>query len=254
MVDLTLRETKGSVLTHAEMDTNLTNLKAAVEKSANIDTGLPWVSGTYTYGAIVKYLENTYICIVASTTTTPSNTSAWTLISKNKYNVEEISNVVITSPVNNDFFVYDATLLKWKNKTIVYNVASLSDILLATVTDGDSLFFDGASSKWKNKKLEKNFSINFSGTLAKSLSEVPYYPSATVKITGYYLSFGTKPTVASNFQIKKNGILIYNITVPANTVVTVRSALNITLTISDYLSIDNYIETGKNLRITFLYE
>jgi hypothetical protein len=104
------------------------------------------------------------------------------------------------------------------------------------------------------EQIEQTFSINFVGVLAQSLHESRYYPSKPINVKKFYLSFGIVPSSNSYFKIKKNDIELYTINVVANTFVTEKTAIDIPLEPTDYLSIDSYISTGKNLRIVFIYE
>jgi hypothetical protein len=206
-------------MTHAEADSNFSNLKNAVENCVNITSSPTWAVGTYRYGALVKYDYIAYVCVAQTTTTTPGTSSDWMSIGNVGYGLGSLGDTTITSPAN-----------------------------------GNTLIFDSTVNRWINKNFDMTFRMNFVGFLTQSLSESKYYPSRIIKITGFYYNFGIAPGVASNFQIKKNGTTVSTVTVPPNTAFVAKSALDISLGVTDYLTIDSYIASGKNLCITFIYE
>jgi hypothetical protein len=206
-------------MTHAEADSNFSNLKNAVENCVNITSSPTWAVGTYRYGALVKYDYIAYVCVAQTTTTTPGTSSDWMSIGNVGYDLGSLGDTTITSPAN-----------------------------------GNTLIFDSTVNRWVNKNFDMTFRMNFAGFLEKSLSESKYYPSRTIKVTGFYYNFGTAPSITSNFQIKKNGTLISTVDVTAGVTFVPKTALDIILNITDYLTIDNYVSSGKNLSIIFIYE
>jgi hypothetical protein len=160
-----------------------------------------------------------YICVAESTTSIPNSSLDWLAIGNVGYLMASLGDTTITNPVNGNTLVYDSVI-----------------------------------GKWVNKNFDMTFRLNFAGFLEKSLSETKYYPSRTIKITGFYFNFGTPPSTPNDFQIKKNGTLITTVNVAANTSLSTKTAVDITLTTADYLSVGNYITSGKNLSIVFLYE
>jgi hypothetical protein len=115
VVALITRTVKGSSLTHAELDGNFDNIKAAIEGQvldnlADVnastptdgqaliydqatDTWIPgsvasggikvptaYISGTYTVGDSVVYNAATYVCIAASTTALPTVITDWQIL------------------------------------------------------------------------------------------------------------------------------------------------------------------------------
>jgi hypothetical protein len=64
------------------------------------------------------------------------------------------SDVLITSPANNDVLTYEAASSKWKNKTSVAGASTLAadtDVVLTSPANNDVLTYETSSSKWKNK-------------------------------------------------------------------------------------------------------
>jgi hypothetical protein len=219
MVDLTLRETKGSVLTHAEMDTNLVNLKNAVNRSVNINKGLLWSAGTYTYGSLVRYNGIAYICDVESTDALPTDTNSWKPVGKGTYSVPELTDVALTNPSNSDVLSYDA-----------------------------------ASNNWVNKKIKLSFRMNFSGILEPVISNVRYYPVNNISIKSFFITLGLASNVAGSVTVNKSNspVLIVPIGVGVD-------KINLTpfilpLTTDEYLTVNCNMPAGKDLSMTFIYE
>lgn len=64
------------------------------------------------------------------------------------------TDVVISSPANNDVLTYETSSTKWKNKPAAAGSSTLAadtDVLLASPANNDVLTFETSSSKWKNK-------------------------------------------------------------------------------------------------------
>jgi hypothetical protein len=236
------------------MDTNLVNLKNAVNRSVNINKGLPWSAGTYTYGALIRHQDMAYVCIADSTTAVPTDPLAWSPIGKGSYLLDEIADVDIVAPNHNDFLLYDEISDTWQNQAVSYTVSSLSDISLTGAQTGDVMTYNGLTDRWENKKIPGNFRMNFLGPLEPVTSTVRYYPIRSITVKSYFITAGGAPNAAGNLVIKKNNVTVTTVSVPSGTVKTDTTPLSIVLSTTDYLTVDSTLSSGKDLSIIFIYE
>jgi hypothetical protein len=64
-------------------------------------------------------------------------------------NLDALSDVIITSPADNQALLYKTASTKWINATLPNGaLASLTDVVLTTPTDDQLLRYDGGSSRW----------------------------------------------------------------------------------------------------------
>lgn len=93
----------------------------------------------------------------------------------------------------------------------------------------------------------------FRGTLTSISSKAPWYPDRAVKVIGYYMVIGTKSTAPVAVTVKKNGSAESALVLPANTVKTAITDVNIDMTLDDYLTVDLSATSGKDLTVYFIY-
>lgn len=67
---------------------------------------------------------------------------------QNGYELEELHNVLITSPVNGQALTYDSATQLWKNATPISSLAGLSDVTITGPVSGEKLVYNG--TKWVN--------------------------------------------------------------------------------------------------------
>lgn len=219
MINLVLRNDIDRVLTHTEMDNNFSNLKTAIEKSVNINKGLVWASGTYTYGSLVRYQGIAYVCVVESTATPPTDTDSWQPVGKGTYSIPELTDVALTNPSNSDFLSYDTT-----------------------------------NNKWVNKKVKLSFRANFSGILEKTVSNVKYYPVNDITIKGVSVTLGMAPNVTNTVVVNKSSSPVLIIPIAAGIDRIDFIPMTLTLNTTEFLTVNCNLTTGKDLSLTFTYE
>jgi len=64
--------------------------------------------------------------------------------------IDDLEDIVITSPQGGQFLVYDAVTSKWVNTAV--DLADLDDVTIVTPSTGDVLYFDGEG--WVNQRLD----------------------------------------------------------------------------------------------------
>jgi hypothetical protein len=79
-----------------------------------------------------------------------------------------------------------------------------------------------------------------------------YYPTDTIVINTVYANLGTSPTGNFTFIIKKNGVSIGNTFILSSAVMT-PNAVNVSLTTSDYLTLDVTGVNGSDLSVKLKY-
>lgn len=98
-----------------------------------------------------------------------------------------------------------------------------------------------------------SFRMNAAGNLTSTVGSVRYYPHATMTISGYYITIGSPLTAAGTYTIRKNGTSIATGSLPVSTYLIPLTSLSITLTTSDYLTVDYTAYTGKDMAVNFVY-
>lgn len=98
-----------------------------------------------------------------------------------------------------------------------------------------------------------SFRMNAAGNLTTTVGTVRYYPHATMTISGYYITIGSPLTAVGTFSILKNGSVVASGTLPVSTNFIPLTSVNITLTTSDYLTVDYTAYTGKDMAVNFVY-
>lgn len=97
------------------------------------------------------------------------------------------------------------------------------------------------------------FRMNAAGNLTTTTGTVRFYPHATMTISGFYITIGSPLTTVGSFTIRKNGSSVATGSLPVNTYFVSTTALSLTLTASDYLTVDYAAYTGRDMAINFIY-
>ena len=109
-------------------------------------------TATYTMLDMVVYNGSSYICKQECTGVVPTNTTYWMLNASGSAVafLNDIGDVVITTPANRQVLMYDNATQKWVNGTISTTLSGLSDTQIASLSNGQVLKYDSASGKWEN--------------------------------------------------------------------------------------------------------
>lgn len=96
-------------------------------------------------------------------------------------------------------------------------------------------------------------SLSMPGTITSPVTgTAKYYPINTIVINTVYANLGTSPTGNFTFIIKKNGVDIGNTFTLSSSVMT-PNAVNVSLTTSDYLTLDVTGVNGSDLSVKLKY-
>ena len=123
--------------------------------------------------------------------------------------------------------------------------------------DSDSIYIWN-NNAWKNTKAAvptKYITMYKTGTITTpNVGTSRYYPPKGVRISGVTASMSTASTVDLVFSLLKNGVSAGTYTINANSYTTSAStAANITLTTSDYLTINIATGNGSDLKVDLAY-
>lgn len=107
-------------------------------------------TATYTMLDMVVYNGSSYICKQECTGVVPTNTTYWMLNASGSAvaYINDIGDVVITNPTNEQVLMYNSTTQKWVNGTLTLN--GLNDTQFASLSDGQVLKYNATSQKWEN--------------------------------------------------------------------------------------------------------
>ena len=137
------------------------------------------------------------------------------------------------------------------------SINTLSDIDLQTTPpqDGDALAWDSAVSKFVPTAQPKYIVMTQPGTITAPFTGLARaYPPIDITISSMKASVGTTPSADLVFDLMKNGVSVQSFTVLAGEYTASQSGLNISVTTTDYLSINIVSGTGaSDLKIDFTY-
>jgi hypothetical protein len=185
-----------------------------------------------------------------------------------------------------------ATLVAPDGVAVVPTVLTVEDVSylpLVDNSDGDIAFdqytntvYVWSSGAWRNTKPTSYTNVTLSGNTTVSGNLIvsgktvpttktftlvqtgnitaPYtgtarcYPTGNVTISNVYASLGTASSTSFTFTIKKNGTAVGNYTINSNAYRLTSQAANISLTASDYLTLDITAGTGaSDLKVDLEY-
>lgn len=109
-------------------------------------------TATYTMLDMVVYNGSSYICKQECTGVVPTNTTYWMLNASGSAvaYINDIGDVVITNPTNEQVLMYDNATQKWVNGTLSTTLAGLTDTQIASLQNGQVLKYNATSQKWEN--------------------------------------------------------------------------------------------------------
>ena len=122
--------------------------------------------------------------------------------------------------------------------------------------DSDTIYLWNGT-QWRNTKAVAAapvyVNLNMPGSITAPFTGVArYYPINTILITTVYANLGTAPSGNFTFLIKKNGVSI-GTTFTMSSVVMTPVSVNVSLTTSDYLTLDITGVNGSDLSIKLKY-
>lgn len=102
----------------------------------------------------------------------------------NKFRLDNLDDVNLTSLANGQSIAYNSTTQKWVNTTLATDVASLTDVTLTSLTDGDVLMYDSATSSWQNSVISVS-GLGARTTASATTASIADGASANIQITGF---------------------------------------------------------------------
>lgn len=140
-----------------------------------------------------------------------SDITASTSGGSNVVNLDDLGDVIISSPVNNQILAYDISSSSWKNKIIPMDLDGLTDVTLSSVANNQILTYETSSSQWKNKPLTLNLDGLTDATIVTPLNNQSLvYETATSqwknKTLSYNLDALTDVIVSAPVN---NNVLVY---------------------------------------------
>jgi len=95
--------------------------------------------------------------------------------------------------------------------------------------------------------------MHTTGNISASTGTSRYYPPGNVNINNVSASLSTAPTANMTFQLCKNGSNVGAFTISANSYTLTKTSANITLSTSDYLTVNIVSGDGNDLRMDLQY-
>ena len=136
-------------------------LLAGLNTSAATAGQSVWLSSTagqFVFGtAPAKPAHSVYLGVV---TRVQSNNGEIFIKVQNGYELEELHNVLITSPTDGQALTYDDASGLWVNATPASTLDSLTDVTLTSPADKQVLQYEAATSQWKNKAATGGVSVS----------------------------------------------------------------------------------------------
>ena len=95
--------------------------------------------------------------------------------------------------------------------------------------------------------------MHTTGNISASTGTSRYYPPGNVNINNVSASLSTAPTANMTFQLCKNGSNVGAYTIEANSYILIKTSANISLSTSDYLTVNIVSGDGNDLRMDLQY-
>lgn len=191
--------------------------------SANQEGDPVWLSPTVAGGLIFGYTDKpsapNHLVYLGVVTRKQINNGSISVKVQNGFELEELHNVAITTPHDEDVISYDDTAKVWKN------IPKPTSIRI----------------------------FNLIGTLIPMLGTVKFFPDKTITITEAYLAIGVNSNKEVRVNVNKNGIIVGSVSLPPDTEKSDKQPLPITVTENDYLTVDLLTTGGKNLNLIMVY-
>ena len=131
---------------------------------ATADGDAVWLgpSGTLLYGLANKPYAPAHLVYIGVVTKKNASTGEILINPQNGFELEELHNVLITSPDDGQALTYDYASGLWVNATPINSLAGLSDVSFGTLASGQTLVYDGAD--WVNSEGGGGSSITVNAT------------------------------------------------------------------------------------------
>ncbi len=149
-------------------------------------------------------------------------------------------------------FVPPATVAEPNPTALV--ISSTGGISTATTTNGvltaNAITVAAATGTLSSPRY---ITMHTTGNISASTGTSRYYPPGNVNISNVSASLSTAPTANMTFQLCKNGSNVGAFTISANSYTLTKTSANITLSTSDYLTVNIVSGDGSDLRMDLQY-
>jgi hypothetical protein len=168
--------------------------------------------------------------------------------------VEDVSYLPLVDNTDGDmaFDAYTNTLYVWESNA--WRNTKPTSYANVTLT-GNTTVSGNLTVAGKTVPTTKTFTLVQTGNITTPYTGVARcYPTGNVTISNVYASLGTASSTSFTFTIKKNGATVGNYTINSNAYRLTSQAANISLTASDYLTLDISAGTGaSDLKVDLEY-
>ena len=107
-------------------------------------------SGTLLYGLSAKPVAPAHLVYIGIVTKKNASTGEIYVNPQNGFELDELHNVLITSPTDGQALTYDNASGLWKNATPVNALSGLSDVAISAPSGGQVIKYNAGTSKWVN--------------------------------------------------------------------------------------------------------
>ena len=109
-------------------------------------------SGTLLYGLAAKPVAPAHLVYIGIVTKKNASTGEILVNPQNGFELDELHNVLITSPTNGQSLTYDNATGLWKNSTPASSLDSLTDVTInsGTLSGGQVIKYDAGTTQWVN--------------------------------------------------------------------------------------------------------
>lgn len=107
-------------------------------------------SGTLLYGLAAKPVAPAHLVYIGIVTKKNASTGEIYVNPQNGFELDELHNVLITSPTNGQALTYETSSGLWKNATPVNSLSGLSDVAISAPSGGQVIKYNSGTSKWVN--------------------------------------------------------------------------------------------------------
>jgi hypothetical protein len=95
--------------------------------------------------------------------------------------------------------------------------------------------------------------FNLFGNLIPTLGIIRWYPSAAINITTGFISIGARSAYDVILQININAVMVEMITLPANSYKSITETFSLSMSPTDFMTVDLLTTGGENLTLTLEY-
>lgn len=141
----------------------------------------------------------------------------------------------------------------FNNKLSSVPIASASVLGGIKVGSGLSIAGDGTLSASGTSTVLFTKTYSLFGSIVPNTGATKWFPHVPITIVGAFLSLGVNSSAACTVQILLNNSIQQTITLPANTSRTSLSSFTLSVTTSDFISVNVITTGGQNLSLTMEY-